>query len=126
MVKAIIADGGIKYSGDIVKSLSCRRPCCNARKYVSWVQMNLQANLKFIKAVVSKTYRGMGSLGAMEKGSSDRYFQGSVNEANKLVPEGIEGRVAYKGSVSDIVFQLIGGLKSGMGYVGASRPESVA
>ncbi|WP_406310073.1 IMP dehydrogenase, partial [Escherichia coli] len=64
-----------------------------------------------------KTYRGMGSLGAMEKGSSDRYFQGSVNEANKLVPEGIEGRVAYKGSVSDIVFQLIGGLKSGMGYV---------
>lgn len=68
----------------------------------------------------------MGSLGAMEKGSSDRYFQGSVNEANKLVPEGIEGRVAYKGSVSDIVFQLIGGLKSGMGYVGAKRPESVA
>ena len=62
----------------------------------------------------------MGSLGAMEKGSSDRYFQGSVNETNKLVPEGIEGRVAYKGSVSDIVFQLIGGLKSGMGYVGAA------
>ncbi|MBV6552673.1 IMP dehydrogenase, partial [Acinetobacter soli] len=62
-----------------------------------------------------KTYRGMGSLGAMEKGSSDRYFQGGVNEANKLVPEGIEGRVAYKGSVADILFQIIGGLKSGMG-----------
>ena len=68
-----------------------------------------------------KTYRGMGSLGAMEKGSSDRYFQGGVNEANKLVPEGIEGRVAYKGSVADIIFQMVGGLKAGMGYVGAGN-----
>ena len=66
-----------------------------------------------------KTYRGMGSLAAMKKGSKDRYFQGSVNEANKLVPEGIEGRVAYKGAASDIVFQMVGGLRSGMGYVGA-------
>lgn len=66
-----------------------------------------------------KTYRGMGSLGAMEKGSSDRYFQGEVNEANKLVPEGIEGRVEYKGSVSGILYQMAGGLRSGMGYVGA-------
>ena len=67
-----------------------------------------------------KTYRGMGSLGAMEKGSSDRYFQGGTNEANKLVPEGIEGRVAYKGTASDIIFQMMGGLKAGMGYVGAA------
>lgn len=66
-----------------------------------------------------KTYRGMGSIAAMKKGSSDRYFQGSVNEANKLVPEGIEGRVAYKGAASDIVFQMLGGIRSGMGYVGA-------
>ena len=68
-----------------------------------------------------KTYRGMGSIAAMKKGSSDRYFQGSVNEANKLVPEGIEGRVAYKGAVADIVFQMIGGIRSGMGYVGAEN-----
>src|SRR5699024_5216871 len=72
-----------------------------------------------------KTYRGMGSLAAMEKGSSDRYFQGTVNEANKLVPEGIEGRVAYKGAVSDIVFQMLGGLRSGMGYVGAANLEQL-
>ena len=69
-----------------------------------------------------KTYRGMGSVGAMAQahGSSDRYFQGGVNEANKLVPEGVEARVEYKGDVSDIIFQIIGGLRSGMGYVGAS------
>ena len=68
-----------------------------------------------------KTYRGMGSLGAMDSthGSADRYFQSGVNEANKLVPEGLEGRVAYKGSVADIVYQMDGGLRSGMGYVGA-------
>ena len=66
--------------------------------------MNLLVNLKFIKGVDLKTYRGMGSLGAMEKGSSDRYFQSGVNEANKLVPEGIEGRVAYKGTAADIIF----------------------
>ena len=62
----------------------------------------------------------MGSIAAMKKGSSDRYFQGAVNEANKLVPEGIEGRVAYKGAAADIVFQMLGGIRSGMGYVGAA------
>ena len=72
-----------------------------------------------------KTYRGMGSIAAMKKGSSDRYFQGSVNEANKLVPEGIEGRVAYKGSAADIVFQMIGGIRSGMGYVGAANLQEL-
>ena len=68
-----------------------------------------------------KSYRGMGSLEAMENGSKDRYFQGGVKEAKKLVPEGIEGRVAYKGAVADIVFQMIGGIRSGMGYVGAEN-----
>jgi IMP dehydrogenase len=67
----------------------------------------------------------MGSLSAMKKGSSDRYFQGGVNEANKLVPEGIEGRVAYKGSATDIVFQMIGGLKAGMGYTGAADIDAL-
>ncbi|WP_193434636.1 IMP dehydrogenase, partial [Streptococcus suis] len=65
--------------------------------------------------------RGMGSIAAMKQGSKDRYFQASVNEANKLVPEGIEGRVAYKGSVADMIFQMVGGLRSGMGYVGAGN-----
>ena len=72
-----------------------------------------------------KSYRGMGSIAAMKKGSSDRYFQGAVNEANKLVPEGIEGRVAYKGSVADIVFQLIGGIRAGMGYTGAEDIQAL-
>ena len=72
-----------------------------------------------------KSYRGMGSIAAMKKGSSDRYFQGAVNEANKLVPEGIEGRVAYKGSAADIVFQLIGGIRAGMGYTGAEDIQSL-
>ena len=67
----------------------------------------------------------MGSIAAMKKGSSDRYFQGAVNEANKLVPEGIEGRVAYKGSVADIVFQLIGGIRAGMGYTGAEDIQAL-
>ena len=68
-----------------------------------------------------KTYRGMGSLAAMSHGSSDRYFQSGVNEANKLVPEGIEGRVAAKGALGDVIYQLLGGLRSGMGYVGAAN-----
>lgn len=67
----------------------------------------------------------MGSLAAMEHGSSDRYFQSGVNEANKMVPEGIEGRVAYKGGVSDIIFQMLGGLRAGMGYVGAANLEQL-
>jgi IMP dehydrogenase len=67
----------------------------------------------------------MGSLAAMEKGSSDRYFQGGVNEAKKMVPEGIEGRVAYKGAASDIIFQLLGGVRSGMGYVGAANLQEL-
>jgi len=74
-----------------------------------------------------KRYRGMGSMGAMAQahGSSDRYFQGGVNEANKLVPEGVEGRVPFKGSVDDIIFQMLGGLRSGMGYVGAKDIDAL-
>ena len=115
--KAIIADGGIKYSGDIVKALAAGGHAVMLGSMLAGTDES-PGEFEIYQGRRFKTYRGMGSLGAMEKGSSDRYFQGSVNEANKLVPEGIEGRVAYKGSVSDIVFQLIGGLKSGMGYVG--------
>ena len=72
-----------------------------------------------------KTYRGMGSIAAMKKGSSDRYFQGGVNEANKLVPEGIEAVVSYKGTVSNVVYQILGGLRSGMGYCGAENIDKL-
>ncbi|MEO1769162.1 IMP dehydrogenase [Candidatus Enterococcus ferrettii] len=116
--KAIIADGGIKYSGDIVKALAAGGHAVMLGSMLAGTDES-PGEFEIYQGRRFKTYRGMGSLGAMEKGSSDRYFQSGVNEANKLVPEGIEGRVAYKGSVSDIIFQMIGGLKSGMGYVGA-------
>ena len=118
--KAIIADGGIKYSGDIVKALAAGGHAVMLGSMLAGTDES-PGEFEIYQGRRFKTYRGMGSLGAMEKGSSDRYFQGGVNEANKLVPEGIEGRVAYKGSVADILFQMIGGLKSGMGYVGAAN-----
>ncbi len=116
--KTIIADGGIKYSGDIVKALAAGG---NAVMLGSMFAGTDEApgETEIYQGRKFKTYRGMGSIAAMKKGSSDRYFQGSVNEANKLVPEGIEGRVAYKGAASDIVFQMLGGIRSAMGYVGA-------
>ena len=101
--KAIIADGGIKYSGDIVKALAAGGHAVMLGSMLAGTDES-PGEFEIYQGRRFKTYRGMGSLGAMEKGSSDRYFQGSVNETNKLVPEGIEGRVAYKGSVSDIVF----------------------
>ena len=108
--KAIIADGGIKYSGDIVKALAAGGHAVMLGSMLAGTDES-PGEFEIYQGRRFKTYRGMGSLGAMEKGSSDRYFQGGVNEANKLVPEGIEGRVAYKGSVADILFQMIGGLK---------------
>ena len=118
--KPIIADGGIKYSGDVVKALAAGG---NAVMLGSMLSGTTEAPGDVFEdhGVKYKAYRGMGSVGAMAQahGSSDRYFQGGVNEANKLVPEGIEARVKYKGDVSDVVFQIDGGLRSGMGYVGA-------
>lgn len=118
--KPIIADGGIKYSGDVVKALAAGG---NAVMLGSMLSGTTEAPGEVFEdqGKKYKAYRGMGSVGAMAQahGSSDRYFQGGVNEANKLVPEGIEARVEYKGDVSDIVFQIDGGLRSGMGYVGA-------
>ncbi|AUJ32981.1 MAG: IMP dehydrogenase [Liquorilactobacillus nagelii] len=119
--KTIIADGGIKYSGDIVKALAAGG---NAVMLGSMLAGTDEApgETEIYQGRRFKTYRGMGSLAAMDSkhGSSDRYFQSGVNEANKLVPEGIEGRVAYKGRVGDVVYQMVGGLRSGMGYVGAA------
>lgn len=118
--KPIIADGGIKYSGDVVKALAAGG---NAVMLGSMLSGTTEAPGEIFEdhGKKYKKYRGMGSVGAMAQahGSSDRYFQGGVNEANKLVPEGIEARVEYKGDVSDVVFQIDGGLRSGMGYCGA-------
>ena len=122
--KTIIADGGIKYSGDIVKALAAGG---NAVMLGSMFAGTDEApgETEIFQGRKFKTYRGMGSIAAMKKGSSDRYFQGAVNEANKLVPEGIEGRVAYKGSAADIVFQLIGGIRAGMSYTGAEDIQAL-
>ena len=111
----VIADGGIKYSGDVTKALAAGANVCMMGSIFAGTdeapgEFELYQGRKF------KVYRGMGSIAAMECGSKDRYFQ---SNAKKLVPEGVEGRVAYKGSVEDTVFQLIGGLRSGMGYCGA-------
>ncbi len=120
--KPIIADGGIKYSGDVVKALAAGG---NAVMLGSMLSSTTEAPGDIFEdnGKKYKRYRGMGSVGAMAQahGSSDRYFQGGVNEANKLVPEGVEARVEYKGDVSDVVFQIDGGLRSGMGYCGAAN-----
>ncbi|WP_057875348.1 IMP dehydrogenase [Liquorilactobacillus aquaticus] len=120
--KTIIADGGIKYSGDIVKALAAGGNAVMLGGMLAGTD-EAPGETEIYQGRRFKTYRGMGSLGAMDSkhGSSDRYFQSGVNEANKLVPEGIEGRVAYKGSLSDMVYQLVGGLRAGMGYVGAAH-----
>lgn len=116
--KTIIADGGIKYSGDVVKALAAGGHAVMLGSMLAGTDES-PGEFEIFQGRRFKSYRGMGSLGAMEKGSSDRYFQSGVNEANKLVPEGIEGRVPYKGSAQDVIFQMVGGLRAGMGYVGA-------
>lgn len=122
--KPIIADGGIKYSGDIAKALAAGGHAVMLGSMLAGTDES-PGEFEIYQGRRFKTYRGMGSLGAMQKGSSDRYFQDNKTEANKLVPEGIEGRVAYKGSVQDIIFQLTGGLRSGMGYVGAANLKAL-
>lgn len=122
--KTIIADGGIKFSGDIVKALAAGGHAVMLGSMLAGTEES-PGEFEIYQGRRFKTYRGMGSISAMEKGSSDRYFQGGVNEANKLVPEGIEGRVAYKGHAADIIFQMLGGLSSGMGYVGAANLKAL-
>lgn len=119
--KPIIADGGIKYSGDIVKAMAAGGHVVMLGSMLAGTDES-PGEFEIYQGRRYKTYRGMGSLAAMEKGSSDRYFQ---TEANKLVPEGIEGRVAAKGSVRDIIFQMVGGIRSGMGYVGAGNLQAL-
>ena len=119
--KSIIADGGIKYSGDIVKALAAGGHAVMLGSLLAGVSES-PGETEIFQGRRFKVYRGMGSVSAMEKGSSDRYFQ---EENKKYVPEGIEGRLPYKGPLSDTVYQLVGGIRSGMGYVGAADLEAL-
>ena len=119
--KRIIADGGIKYSGDIVKALAAGANVVMLGSMVAGCK-EAPGEYELYQGRQFKVYRGMGSLGAMGKGSSDRYFQG---EQKKFVPEGVEGRVPYKGPLADTIFQMVGGLRSGMGYTGCSTIQEL-
>lgn len=120
----LIADGGLRYSGDVVKALAAGGYSVMIGSLVAGTEESPGETIIF-NGRKFKSYRGMGSLEAMEHGSKDRYFQGNVTETKKLVPEGIAGRVPYKGSVQEVIYQLVGGLRSGMGYCGAATIEAL-
>ncbi len=122
--KSVISDGGSKFSGDVVKALAVGANTVMLGSMLAGCDESPGETLLY-QGRTYKVYRGMGSLGAMKKGSKDRYFQESVSDLDKLVPEGIEGRVPYKGSVSGIIHQIVGGIKSGMGYCGADSVSSL-
>ncbi|HNX85533.1 MAG TPA: IMP dehydrogenase, partial [Bacteroidales bacterium] len=114
-----IADGGIRYTGDIVKALAAGAHTIMAGSLFAGVDESPGDTVIF-EGRKFKTYRGMGSIEAMQKGSGDRYFQEMEEDIRKLVPEGIVGRVPYKGSLSEVIYQMVGGLKAGMGYTGSA------
>ena len=114
----VIADGGIKYSGDLAKAIAAGADCAMLGSLFAGTEESPGEVILF-QGRSYKTYRGMGSVGAMAQGSADRYFQQEIKDSLKLVPEGVEGRVPYKGPISEVVHQLIGGLKASMGYLGA-------
>jgi IMP dehydrogenase len=113
----LIADGGIKYSGDVAKAIAAGASCVMIGSLFAGTEES-PGEVFLYQGRSYKSYRGMGSIGAMARGSADRYFQQEVNDSLKLVPEGIEGRVAYKGPVGTVIHQLVGGLRAGMGYTG--------
>ncbi len=113
----VIADGGIKYSGDLAKAIAAGASCAMMGGVFAGTD-EAPGEVILYQGRSYKSYRGMGSVGAMVEGSADRYFQGKVRETNKLVPEGIEGRVPYKGSMSPVIHQMVGGLRASMGYTG--------
>jgi IMP dehydrogenase len=117
----IIGDGGVKYSGDIVKALAAGADSVMLGSLLAGTEES-PGEIEIYQGRSFKVYRGMGSIGAMKDGSSDRYFQ---EDSDKLVPEGIEGRVPFKGPLADTVFQLMGGLRSGMGYCGAADIDTL-
>jgi IMP dehydrogenase len=120
----LIADGGIRYSGDISKALAAGAHCVMLGSLLAGLAES-PGQMIIYKGRSFKTYRGMGSLGAMMAGSSDRYQQQGNSTGGKLVPEGVEGRVPYKGQLAPFVYQMVGGLKAGMGYCGTRNIEEL-
>ena len=120
----IISDGGIKFSGDIVKGLAAGADAIMMGSIFAGTNESPGKKFKY-KNKFYKSYRGMGSIGAMSAGSSNRYFQKNHKDKSKFIPEGVEGRVSYKGSVREILYQLEGGLRSSMGYIGAETIKEI-
>jgi len=122
-----IADGGIRYSGDIAKAIAAGASCVMMGSLFAGTE-EAPGEIELYQGRSYKSYRGMGSLGAMQEGSADRYFQDSEGEgdAEKLVPEGIEGRVPYKGVLASVIHQLMGGLRAAMGYCGCATIEELS
>lgn len=120
----IIADGGIRYTGDMVKALAAGANCVMMGSIFAGTEESPGETIIY-EGRKFKGYRGMGSIGAMSQGSGDRYFQENESDSTKFVPEGIEGRVAYKGNLHEIVYQFVGGLKAGMGYCGAKTVKDL-
>jgi IMP dehydrogenase len=120
----VIADGGLRYSGDIVKALAAGADCVMAGSMFAGTEESPGETIIY-NGRKFKSYRGMGSLDAMQQGSKDRYFQGDEEDVKKLVPEGIAARVPFKGTLAEVVYQLVGGLRAGMGYVGAQTIEQL-
>lgn len=120
----VIADGGIRYTGDIPKAIAAGADCIMAGSLFAGVEESPGETIIY-EGRKYKTYRGMGSIEAMQKGSKDRYFQDAEDDIKKLVPEGIVGRVPYKGTLSEVVLQLVGGLRAGMGYTGSATIEQL-
>jgi IMP dehydrogenase len=120
----VIADGGIKYSGDLVKALAAGAECAMIGALLAGTD-EAPGETYLYQGRTYKAYRGMGSVGAMARGSADRYFQQEVKDTLKLVPEGIEGQVPYKGPVDGVLHQLVGGLRAGMGYLGAANLKAL-
>jgi IMP dehydrogenase len=120
----LIADGGIRYSGDIAKAIAAGANSVMLGGLFAGTEES-PGEIELFQGRSYKTYRGMGSLSAMQQGSSDRYFQQTEQDAEKLVPEGVEGRVPFKGSVIAVIHQLMGGIRSGMGYLGCGTIDEM-
>jgi IMP dehydrogenase len=120
----LIGDGGMKYSGDLVKAIAAGADSVMIGSIFAGAEESPGDTILY-QGRTYKLYRGMGSIGAMKRGSKDRYFQAETSESQKLVPEGIEGRVPLKGTLSSIIFQLVGGIRSGMGYCGVRTIEEL-
>lgn len=120
----VIADGGIKFSGDIIKAIAAGAHTVMIGSLFAGTEESPGESILY-QGRTYKSYRGMGSIGAMKQGSKDRYFQGDIGSENKLVPEGIEGKVPFKGSLVSFIYQLMGGVRSGMGYIGAENLDNL-